>query len=489
MDLATVAARWAALSARIRWLITAAGVTVLAVVLLFGAVSHGQRTALFAAPLHSEQLTEVQERLAAWNVAFVPLADNVLVDASRRNDLLLKLSMAGVPHAHLDGSADVLAKLGALTPQSVIDAQARDGLAADIALALRGIEGVQDARVIVAPAKAGYFADEQNREATASVRLRLAGGSALSPQAVAGIRGFVAAAVPGLTARSVTIVDDSGAALDDAAGSGNDQQTDMQRSLQSALDSALGAGVAVVRVRVEYDRRTLTSKDVRRAPLASLPISANSQDERYSGEGKRYDRSAQQLDRGSDTRESEISFEGARLARISAAVMVDAARGADLAQVRALAAATLGINRTRGDELDVEAVSFSHAPAAKKDAWWLAYGALTALLPSLIPAGALLLLLRWFRAPVRAWLRSAGEQRKIAHASNAVQGAEPAVVRGALRDEPPHTAAAIISALPAATAAAVLDMYPEAERSAIIRRMQRPCSPLTASANRFTAGV
>jgi flagellar motor switch protein FliG len=56
-------------------------------------------------------------------------------------------------------------------------------------------------------------------------------------------------------------------------------------------------------------------------------------------------------------------------------------------------------------------------------------------------------------------------------------GVTPATVRGALRNEPPHTAAAVISALPAATAAAVLDLYPPEERAGIIRRMQRPRSP------------
>jgi len=51
-------------------------------------------------------------------------------------------------------------------------------------------------------------------------------------------------------------------------------------------------------------------------------------------------------------------------------------------------------------------------------------------------------------------------------------------VRSALAQEPPHAAAAIISALPAATAAAVLELYPAHERDAIVRRMQRPHSPL-----------
>jgi flagellar biosynthesis/type III secretory pathway M-ring protein FliF/YscJ len=487
MDVAALLAKWNALPANIRTIVVASAAGLVFVSLLLGVVAHPQRTPLFASALHPEQLAEVEERLAGWNVPFTPSADNVLVAGRRRNDLLLRLSMAGVPHAHVDGSTDILDKLGALTPQAVIDAQTRDGLAGDIELGLRGIEGVQDARVIIAPAKPGYFADESSRDASASVRLRLDPGAHLSADAVSGIRSFVGASVPGLDERHVTIVDDRGVALGD--GAGDDEASDLQRSLQTALDSAIGAGAAIVRVHVDYDRRTVASKDVRRSPISSLPIASSTQDERYDGEGKRYDRSDQQLDRGSETREISASAAPGRIARISAAVFVDAARGIDLTQVRELAAATLGIDPRRGDAIDVAAVSFARAPAAKKDGWWLAYGAIVPVLPTLVVVIAALVALRWAGAPVAAFVRNAGERAAIARATTAVHGIPPASVRGALANEPPHAAAAIISALPAATAAAVLDMYPEHERAAIVRRMQRPTSPLLADAESFIANA
>ena len=431
MDLSKFLTRWSLLSGRTRAVAAAGTAAAILALLAASFAARPQRVQLFASPLHPEQLAEVQERLAAWNVPFTPLADNVSIDTGRRNDVLLKLSMAGVPHAHVDASSDVLAKIGALTPQSVIDAQTRDGLAGDIALALRGIDGVQDARVIVAPAKPGYFADEQSREASASVRLRMSGTAPLQPDAVSGIRAFVAASVPGLDARNVTILDDRGIALGEAnAAEGGG---DLQRSLQSALDAALGAGTSIVRVHVEYD--------------------------------------------------------GRRLQRIGAAIILDAQRNADLVQIRDLAAATLGLQQTRGDRLDVESVPFAHQLVAKKDVWWLAYGAIVPLLPTAAIAATLLVALRLSREPLQAIVKSVLGRAALAHAAKAVRGAEPSAVRGALRDEPPHAAAAIISALPAATAAAVLDMYPAAERAAIVARMQRPHSPLLPDAERFIANA
>ncbi len=487
MDAAALLARIGALPRSVK-LCAIAGLCALTFVSLVMAIAlHQQRLALFATPLHPDQLGEVQERLASWNIPFTPTSDNVLVDMRRRNDLLLRLSMAGVPHAHIDTSNDVLGKLGALTPQAVIDAQTRGALAGDIELGLRGIDGVQDARVIIAPAKPGYFADDTAREATASVRLRLVPGARLSLDAVTGIRMFVAASVPGLDQRNVAIVDDRGIAL--GQGSAADDASDLQRSLQSALDSTIGAGATIVRVHVDYDRRSVTSREIRRTPISGAAIAATTQDERYAGDGKRYDRSNQQLDRGSDTHEESASADGARISRVSAAVFVDAQRGVDLAQIRSLAGATLGIDTRRGDTLDVAAVTFTHALTPKRDGWWLAYGAIVPLLPTLVAAIAALVALRWAGAPVGSLLKTLSERVALSRTAAAVSGIPPAGVRGVLAKEPPHAAAAIISALPAATAAAVLDMYPEHERAAIVRRMQRPTSPLLSDAESFIANA
>lgn len=485
MDARALTARWHALSPRSRWFLGMALACAIVLSFLASAITHQQRVPLFAQSLHPDQLSEVQERLAGWNVAFTPAADNVLVDAKSRNAMLLRLSLAGVPHRHVDGSGDLLGKLGALTPQAVIDAQTRNALSGDIELALRGIDGVEEATVIVAPAKEAYFADETARDASASVRLSLAPGAKLSAGAIGGIRSFVAAAVPGLDERRVTIVDDRGVALGSADGG---DVNDLQRSLQTALDSALGAGAAIVRVRVDYDPRTIQSSDVKRVAIAA-PIAATTQSERYDGAGKRYVKTEEQVDRGSETRESTASAPAGRIARISAAVFVDAQRAIDLYQVRTLAAATLGLDPHRGDVLDVAAIPFPHPAVARKDGWWLAYGAVVPLLPTLVLAVAAIVALRMAAPPFTMLVRSLLERSSAARGVAAISGAAPSAVRGALRGEPPHAAAAIISALPAATAAAVLDMYPEHERAAIVRRMQRPVSPLVPDPEQFVASA
>src|ERR1700736_3379284 len=162
MTVATLLARLRGAPPRAR----AFGALALVVLALCGALgfalSRDTRVALFATPLRADQLAEVEQRLAAWNVPHATSADNVRVDRAKRGELLLRLALAGVPHAHLAGSGEALAHVGALTPQAVLEAQTRDALAADLALGLRGVDGVADARVVIAPASGGIYADEQH---------------------------------------------------------------------------------------------------------------------------------------------------------------------------------------------------------------------------------------------------------------------------------------------------------------------------------------
>lgn len=468
--------RWNALPRAVRLIASVSALVVAIGVVTSALLVHPTRTPLFPAPLHPEQLAEVEEHLAAWNVPFIPTADNVSVDAGRRNDLLLRLSLAGVPLPHLSSTGEALASIGVLTPQAVVEAQTRAGLAGDIEAGLRGIENVDDARVIVAPAKAPEFADQSSQAASASVRLRLRAGATLAHATVDGIRAFVAASVPGLEPARVTILDDRGVALGERAN--GDDAALLQQTLQSALDAAFGAGATIVRVRAEYETEQTTERDVRRAPVGAQAIERMRRSESYDGQGKRYRHLEEGEGRGSETHERIAQVPPGALKRLSAAIFIDRSRALDLPTVRELASAALGYDARRGDTLAVEAVDFHHEAVARKDAWWLIYGTLVPLAPSLVIAIAIVLAVRFAMPPLASITRSLIDRALVERASKAVAGYAPARVRSLLEEEPPHSAAAIISALPAVTATAVLELYPPHEREEIVRRMQRRQSPL-----------
>ncbi len=471
--------RWNALDARGRAFAIVGLVVVMALVAFGGIAQRDTRVALFATPLRSEQVGEVVERLAEWNAPFVAGTDNVRVDAARRNDLLMRLSLAGIPHVHLASSAEALAKAGPLTPQSVLEAQERDGLAGDVAAGLRDIADIADARVIIAPAREGAFADEARHEATASVRLSLKPGAAPSRETIEGVRAYVAAAVPGLDAKRVAILDDRGLALGDDVRSPVGEAHVLEGSLQSALDLALGAGATVVRVRVDYDPRARAFHDVVRKPIGSRAIGTTTVDEHYKSASKQYAKSNSSLDRGSEVHDETVETPAGRLERISVAIAVDQSRHLDLAKIRSLAGGTLGLVSSRGDSLSVEEIAFARAPlAATHVPFAPMLGLVAAIAPMLVLAIVAIVCVLIGAAPVARICESFAERAALGRAREAVTSFAPSHVRGALRNEPPHTAAAIISALPAATATAVLDMYPPDERAAIVRRMSRASAPV-----------
>lgn len=468
--LAPLVARLRASSPRSRLLAGAIGFALIGVVAIAIVASRDTRVTLFAAPLRAEQLAEVEQRLAAWNVPHAATSDNVLVDRAKRGELLLRLSLAGVPHAHLAGSDETLAHVGALTPQTVLEAQTRDALAADLALGLRGLDGVVDARVVIAPSSAGVYADEPRRDASASVRVTPSPGTRLSARTVAGIKAFVAGGVPGLDADRVIVLDDRGLAFD---GDGDDDASDVQTALQSALDAAFGPGATIVRVHREPLGERRDVHDVHRAPLGGNLARASS-DERYASGAKKYSKTSATEDRGSDTREEHRVAAPGATARLTVAVFVDVARGLDLAKIRALAAAAAGIRPDRGDAVSVEAVAFAAPPPAPHGApapgWVLAFAS---VLPQGLTAIALIAVAAIAARPAAAVAARAIESASLRGAARDVAALPPERVRGALEGEPPHVAAALISALPAATAAAVLELYGADERAGIVRRLAR----------------
>jgi flagellar M-ring protein FliF len=485
---ASVLNHWLQLPMRTRIVIGISGAALLVALSVFF-FSRDAQSALFARPLLPEQLADVETHLAAWNVPYTAESDNVRVASRSRNEVLLRLSLAGVPRPHIADSNETLAKVGALTPQSVLDAQSRDGLAGDLELGLRGITGISDAIVIIAPASPGYFADQQSHAASASVRLTLEPNVVLSPETVNGIKTFVAAAVPGLDPDHVAVLDDRGVALSGRPTSGEGEASALAGSIQSALDQMLGAGHAIVRAHVDVDGRTNVQLETKRTPALAQPISNSSVNERYQNGKKQYSKVQSNADAGSDVVQSETQSAPGTLQRVSVAVFLDQRLTAQIPQIRALVETAAGINYARGDTVTVQPITLAAnagsavAPAQPGSPW---HSLLATYLPALPPAiialawlGLMLLLAKPLARIILSFVDQAKAARAPASPPITVDAQlPPESIHRALCGEPPHTAATVIAGLPTPTAAAVLDLYPTEVRREIIGRLARPRSPL-----------
>jgi flagellar M-ring protein FliF len=140
---------------------------------------------------------------------------------------------------------------------------------------------IRDARVHLALPEQGLFKQNAARP-KAAVTLNLRPGHALRPEQVSGIQRLVAAAVPGLVAQEVTIVDQQGVALTrsgesdaESAGSGRlelkrEMENYLSRKAGAVLDKAFGPGQALASVDVvlNMDQVRVTTEDVLAAPDA-----------------------------------------------------------------------------------------------------------------------------------------------------------------------------------------------------------------------------
>ena len=469
MNLASALERWNSLEPRVRIALGACAFAIILTGALVALLGRDTRVALFANPLKPDQLAEVDAQLSAWSVVFLVGHDNVRVDPKQRSTLLARLALSGVPHAHVVGTSEALSSVGTLTPQAILDAQARAGLEGDLEKGLRGLGGIADARVIIAPARSGVFADESSTPASASVRLTAEPGQTLTPSTFDAVRAFVASGVAGLDAAHVTVVDDQGAydGHQDEDGSGR------ETALQTALDAAFGAGTTIVRVHIERTASATESRDVKRSPDRQAAITRHDVDERFNGEKKSYSRQATTEDRGSDLHEEHTTLAAGSLARISIAVIVDARRSLDLEKIREVAGAAGGYDPRRGDTLSVEAVAFDRPYGVAPQPFAYALGVLGEALPGVVLAALVIVVARVAARPALSLVTESFRRVRLERETTSNKGATPEVIFARLRAEPPHVVAALIARLPSPLTAAVLELYPNDERRAIVERLAR----------------
>jgi flagellar M-ring protein FliF len=157
-------------------------------------------------------------------------------------------------------------------------------LQGEITRTILSLAEVSEARVHLALPEEGLF-KRANSKPKAAITVTMKAGQVLRPDQVSGIQRLVAAAVPGIAAQDVTIVDQQGIALtrtgvregEAEAGSGGrldlkqDTEKLLARKATEVLERAFGAGhaMATVDVTLNMDQVKVTTEDVIGAPAAS----------------------------------------------------------------------------------------------------------------------------------------------------------------------------------------------------------------------------
>jgi flagellar M-ring protein FliF len=291
----------------------------------------------------------------------------------------------------------------------------------ELARTIRSIDRVQAARVHLVLPERPLFSREKI-EPSASIVLKVRG--TLESQQVRAIRHLVASAVNGLKPERVSIVDEAGRLLADGAsgdsanepgGRAEERQAAYERRLrqevESIVSSVVGPGRARVQLTAEFDFNRITQTSDQFDPEGRVLRSSQTREEQSTTSDSRdgqvtvgnelpggqrgaapapgappEGQTPVQRDQSKKSEEIanyEISrttktevIEGARIKRVSVAVLVDGsyAKGdngevayqprnaEDIQRIGALVRSAIGFDQKRGDQVEVINLRFAEAP-------------------------------------------------------------------------------------------------------------------------------
>jgi len=365
---------------------------------------------LFYSDLAVTDSAQIISRLESLNVPFELRGDGSQIYVPEEQVLRLRMSMAaeGLPNGGSVGYELFDQSSGIGTTSFVQQLNSARALEGELARTITSLARIQSARVhLVLPKREVFSRDRQ--EPTASIVVKLAGGSLLASQVLA-IQHLVSTAVPALDPNRISIIDSRGNLL--ARGGDSDEtslsalnaeemranfEARLARTVERLLERSVGSGSVHAEVSAEINFDRLTTNEEIYDPDGQVARSTQSVEEGEStsdtaatqegvsvtnnlpvdGAGDESEsRSASASNRTEETVNFEISRtiktlvrETGVVQRLSVAVMINGTFDADqnyvprteeeLAQFVALVRSAIGYSETRGDSVEVVNLRFT----------------------------------------------------------------------------------------------------------------------------------
>lgn len=359
--------------------------------------------------LERQDINQIGMVLGEEGIAFDVASDGttVLVAAGKTAQARMLLAEKGLPTS-TNAGYELFDNVGSLGLTSFMQEITRvRALEGEIARTIQTIAGIRAARVhLVMPERASFRRDQQ--EPSASVVIRTAGFDA--DRSANAIRHLVAAAVPGLSADKVTILDASGALLasgDDPLNNSASRSLTLQRSVETEIEENIRRALAPylgpdnfrtsVRADVNTDTKqteeTIFDPESRVERSVQVVKSEENNNQKSTATAASVEEnlpeannppaagpeSSEQSQRKEETTNYEINSKriattsaGYRLTRMSIAVVVNQQRltnvlgsnatpeqvSARIADIQKMAASAAGYDESRGDIINVSAVEF-----------------------------------------------------------------------------------------------------------------------------------
>ncbi|WP_230880643.1 flagellar basal-body MS-ring/collar protein FliF [Bombella sp. ESL0385] len=390
----------------------ALGVVGVMLLLSLGVIAFHNRTSSMSLLYGDLELNEAAEMVDDLAKAHIPTntgpdGRTLYVPTNKVAEARLLLAKAGLPGGGIVGY-ELFDKSGTLTStqfeQGIDETRALEG---ELERSIRLIHGVRNVRVHLVLPHRDLFSTETN-PSQASVILDVGRTGAVSEDAISAIQNLVSAAVPGLKAHGISIVDTRGDVLarpgDPDSLAGQESSLEKQRhaeeqrlaqAVEDILTPTLGMGHVRARAAVtmntdlihETDESYDPNEQVLRSQSTSTDKSANTEANQNTSVGNNLpnanagqnNRTGSSEERTDETNNYEIGKRTRvinqtrpRVSRISLAVLVDGTVTADkngkpswkpldeaeVKRLTQLVQTTIGYDKTRGDEVNVVSMPF-----------------------------------------------------------------------------------------------------------------------------------
>ncbi len=396
---------WHALDARKRAIAAISAVAMFAAVFGLARMASAPTMALLYSGLEPGSAGEVVRALEQRGAAYEIRGDAIFVEAAQRDSLRMTLAAEGLPALNNKGYELLDSLSGFGTTAQMFDAaywRAKEG---ELARTILTSPAIRTARVHIAVPQARSF--QKQPAPKASVTVTTTGGP-LSAEHAKALKYLVAAAVAGLDPAGVSVIDGrsgrviSGESEVPAPDGGSEVAARLKQNVERLLAARVGPGRAVVEVAVETVTESESITERRFDPDGRVAISSETEERSSQASGTGGDAAtvASNLPDGaagqggggssstnSETREvvnyevSETTREILRMPgairRLTIAVLVDGLETTDpqtgettwqprseaeLAALRDLVAAAVGLDESRGDTLTLKTLRFETPP-------------------------------------------------------------------------------------------------------------------------------
>ena len=378
---------------------------------LFAVVMHigAEPQALLYSNLDLKEASSITQALDQAGIKYEAKGDGstVMVARDKVASTRLMLSGKGLPTSGSVGY-EIFDNAPALGQTDFVQTLNRQrALEGELARTIRSLQGVTSARVHLVMPRRQLFEDDAEAP-SASVVIGV-GGREPSSEEVRAIRNLIAGATPNLKPERVTVVDDKGKMLaggDGSAGAADQAASDarnatedsLRKTVKDLVEGVVGPGKARVNVSADVNLNRVTVQEDKYDPdgqvirstqsvdenakdsKSAAPQTASSANNVPGGQASASDQGGSQSGKTEETTNYEISHstrtevqEPGQIKRLSVAVAVDGmttyAKGKvsyaprspeEMKRIQELVRSAVGFDPSRGDQVTVVNVRFSH---------------------------------------------------------------------------------------------------------------------------------